>query len=909
MCALKKTHSLYIWLPVSVETPLAFTLDAEPLPLPHATPVQGGLRFHIILKQPLPYPKTLEITEGKDRRQHHSLILAQKIYQPALIVARQYLREGRTPMAKRVVLDALPIIDDSEMRFALSLLGRIFLSAQKPAEAMNYWRSAMQLHDTAACASCAVRDGAALAYHYIFGERRYYVAATLLRTLRQYKTDGFPAAPLHLLYYGGLLARERGDRTAALSMLRESRNVAERLGNALLQRAAQQMLAVSLQDLGRSAEALQLMQQLLSSLPEDATSCARGDLNLHAGWVAAQAAEAAALPLQEELVRNASTLLHRAIAAYGDETDCQQPWKKSVAWTNLAFTQLVAQTPRAAQRSIRKATQSHHNDQRLSLWMLDLAGHAALQLHKPQEALSLFERIRHGPQQTLPAQVRWRADFGTGMAHMKRHEFQEAKFFFAAAERSIDEAVSSIAPREGRSTFLGLYSDNTRSYLRLLLSMGEVEKAYAVARNSRRRAYADLSFQSRLALLPKEARYRWDSAIAVYRAERSQLEKLRAQKWALATEELPRATENERLAQKRADEALNAAVNIVHAKDRAASAQAELRPTRKSTNTSGANDWGVNKNDKKGEASARGDNTHEGELVLLYFPLGSGWALFAHIQGSTRAQVRGPQPQGYAADQEWSDYLLAPFEPLIENAERIRLLVSGDLERIDIHALPWRGSPLMFSKPVAYGLDVPILKRRATAKPHPLRMLWVRDPTGNLNGARHVGNEWALNTQAVFSQLSGDDATLFALRQGLKQKDLLHYAGHGKFAGLEGWESTLPLAEGTSLGIADILTLPYIPQSIVLAGCSSGRVATTRGAALGHGLAQAFILRGASSVVASMRKLPDTLAKKFEASYYKKGNTIPLGPWRVAQATASASAALKRNDPQSDWSIFRVLIP
>ena len=69
----------------------------------------------------------------------------------------------------------------------------------------------------------------------------------------------------------------------------------------------------------------------------------------------------------------------------------------------------------------------------------------------------------------------------------------------------------------------------------------------------------------------------------------------------------------------------------------------------------------------------------------------------------------------------------------------------------------------------------------------------------------------------------GAEASPAAVRRAIEQAALLHYAGHGDFAGETGWESALRLADDGQLTLPDILALDRVPSTVVLSGCETGR--------------------------------------------------------------------------------------
>src|SRR5262249_19032759 len=153
--------------------------------------------------------------------------------------------------------------------------------------------------------------------------------------------------------------------------------------------------------------------------------------------------------------------------------------------------------------------------------------------------------------------------------------------------------------------------------------------------------------------------------------------------------------------------------------------------------------------------------------------------------------------------------------------------------------------------------------------------------------------------------LQGTDATLGAMRRALEQPEvrLIHYAGHGAFMGWDGWESGLSLADGT-LRVPDILALRRVPPTIVLSGCDTAKT-NDRTPIEGLGVGQAFVVAGASAVIASARQVDDGLAQRIMTAVYE----VPRSTLDVTAALRDAQIVEARRAPASDWASFRVLVP
>ncbi|MCB9537247.1 MAG: CHAT domain-containing protein [Myxococcales bacterium] len=196
-------------------------------------------------------------------------------------------------------------------------------------------------------------------------------------------------------------------------------------------------------------------------------------------------------------------------------------------------------------------------------------------------------------------------------------------------------------------------------------------------------------------------------------------------------------------------------------------------------------------------------------------------------------------------------------------------------------------------RPAVYAMDLP----PRSARPAGSAALLVADPPATCRARREaerVGPGLAAARPTV-RRLVGAAATRAAVRAALTEVDHLHYAGHGRYAGFEGWDSALPLRDGP-LALGDLLVLPRVPTTVVLSGCETGRAEGA--AAQGLGLAHAFLLRGAEAVVAPVRPVDDGAAAAFGEALYAALGDAPDLP-----------AAFARVEGRSEAVDYRVFVP
>jgi CHAT domain-containing protein len=291
-----------------------------------------------------------------------------------------------------------------------------------------------------------------------------------------------------------------------------------------------------------------------------------------------------------------------------------------------------------------------------------------------------------------------------------------------------------------------------------------------------------------------------------------------------------------------------------------------------------------------------------GALLVAIAPLGRGAAILA-ADGRTVTARRAPELDARASADALASAILEPLRGAIVAASRLLIVASGAYARVDVHALPFDGAPLVARAPVEYPLDIAALAPSSRA---PDAVAIVGDPRSDLPSAREEASAVAtlVGDAAVVERLDGERATRDAVARAIAAAGLFHYAGHGAFRGQDGYESALPLARASELDVPDILALAHVPSDVLLSGCDTAR-ASAGDEPQALGVAQAFLVAGASRVVAASRAVDDASAADLMVSLYRARAARPdgdLAAWlRDAQLEARAAG---RGDA---WAAFRAL--
>jgi tetratricopeptide (TPR) repeat protein len=905
VCEVAAGRPVRLWIKAAEGAEVAIMIDGKPAPASVAdVSVQGGRRAAIDLPEAA---RELSVIASKGGGQASFRLALEPKTANALLEEAEALRQrGELDNAKARLEGALkdPRASVRVRAQATGKLARVERGKGNTEEAIRLFHEALRLDREGGLLSDEFSDRFALAYTLIYYGRRFSDARAALEPLDALAAS-YPEGRAIAPYYRGLVAYETGDLRTALRLFRESAEGAERLGLDDHRVDVLQPSAGVLSSLGRSAEAEELLREAKERLPKGASPCRRAHLLNDIGWLALRAsASSGGAP-----ARGTDPLppLEEAYAIYRDV--CREPADVCNVLTNLALAELDRGRPAEAQRYLKEARRADRRpDARIEAWWLILEGRIALGGGEAREALTWYDRLDTIGASALLPDARFEAALGRAQALDALGRTEKAREAYAAAEGLLDELSLLVPLGEGRETFLARHEQSTRRRVDFLLREARREdrrggpralaarrEAAAAARKGRARILSALQRIDRVGALSPAERAVWESALASYRRERAALDEKAAGDWQLPGDRLAEAT------RERASE---------HARLRAAldQALASLPSGPSSRAAAGAT---VRPEDALPEPE-------DGEVLLVYHPVVEGWAGFAITRGDVLERHLGAIDRD-APPPRLAEQLLLPFRDAIAGAKRIRLAAFGPFDRVDFQALPWEGRPLLAHAPILYGLDLPRRSVRPRDAPLPKAAVVVADPRGDLPAARGEASRVAGALEHAFeppprvTRLEGPSATHDAVRRALELPGatLFHYAGHGVFQGRDGWESGLPLAEGGWLTVGDVMALAATPPLVVLSGCDTARTTDTAPAA-GLGLAQAFIVAGASVVIAAARPVNDKLAAAMMGSLYeaqREQAARDLASFDAPEALRRAQLAAMVELPDGDWASFRALVP
>ncbi len=518
---------------------------------------------------------------------------------------------------------------------------------------------------------------------------------------------------------------------------------------------------------------------------------------------------------------------------------------------NLAYDALLDDDVDRVQRWLAAVDSNAllHVDERM--WAALLRARVNVRLGHLDDAREAFAALAAEATASRESELAWHAHVGTAEVFALQGRTEEAIASHEQAATILTRQLPRIALGAGRSHYLAERSRGTQRHIELLLDTHRVNDALCVMRRARTRNLRVLAQN----INAGEAAA---SALRSYREGRTRLERDLEAAWMLPADQA-----EARFAQLHA-----ARLQLHQSLDEDVFAAAP----------------------ESGRTCEGFPQPRRGEVSVYYVELEKEWVGFSRRDNETNVRRLGPQPAS-ASPQALSDWLLGPFADGLSGVEGLRVVASGSLHAVRFATLPDPAFPekeLGQRLAITYGLDVPIVQRAST--PRQERRMLVVAPPSNLDAAqaeRDAVVAAAGDGRVKLQLLNGHDATGDAVRSALTTVDLAHFIGHAASED-EGWTGQFRLARGDVLEVEDVLALEAVPQTLVLAGCETGRVDSIALAG-GMSLAHAFMLAGADTVVAASTQIPDlataALARPFYVALRDRGS--------VAHALGSAEATVR----------------
>jgi tetratricopeptide (TPR) repeat protein len=275
-----------------------------------------------------------------------------------------------------------------------------------------------------------------------------------------------------------------------------------------------------------------------------------------------------------------------------------------------------------------------------------------------------------------------------------------------------------------------------------------------------------------------------------------------------------------------------------------------------------------------------------------------------------RLAFGSPVPQLRAAARDAADYARARltqllFDPLADLVgDRARVVVPMGI----LHAVPWSAlapgtQPHVVAPSAALWVRASAGAASATARGvdgHPRSPLLVAGP----RLAEADAEVASISAHAPGATLlTGEHATVDAVRDAMAGASLAHLACHGRFRADNPLFSSLELHDG-ALSVFELERLGRAPQRIILSACDAGLSAVHPGDEL-LGLAAALLRLGTTGIVASVLPVPDAATRRLMEGLHEE---LAAGKG-LADALAAARTRLnpERDDDLVASYAFQVL--
>lgn len=791
-CEVEGPTTLVLWLPED---------DREALGLESPGPgtsanwrtVEGGRQATIELSGTA---TTLHLTRG--RRRVWSLSILERARLSVIKEADDSRRRGDLQRTRRLV-DSLrgALLDEREVAELAALVARLAMASGESADAIELFGRSSRSAAQAGLPVLATNELLTAGWLHLIDWRVSEAKAVLDRAADLLHPEDAEGA-VHLLYYRGLVAEQRGDLTSALRLLERSERFARRVGLASSAMTAAQRRALVLASAGMTSASLSILEAELVQARKQPRSCAHAWMLSSKVWVLVMAREMGLRPRE-----SAIALGLKASALYEEHCHDRVNHESLLADLALAHAQ-DGRIPESRTWLRRLESLGPRPTTYTELWLRDLKARLELLEGRPRRALEQYRRLTSRAELLKSPMARWRGLVGESQALEKLDRLDDAIDRLRRAEKALDLAVGEVALGGPRTRFVTIHGRSADSLFELLHRRGRAREAIEALRRASARFNQSLAVGARLSELSTGERRQRDQALDRYHKARQEMEALMARSWGRAESKQSSTTRRLKVLGRAASEAIQDALAI------AGPTEIGLRPLA------------------------------EGEVL--------GGSL---LIGQTRYDMAQTPEEALIVAARKGEGLAAGLQLMLEESSRVFLT---DFARpSESPAEPWQEAALRTG---AVSFLVEGVSLRSNPSVRRLALV-VSDPLGDLPRARDATREVVARLLAdgfEIVALEGDAVTRGHLEAALRDATYFHYAGHAGVEDLQHWGRGIPLHDGTWFTVADILALSSGPERVVLLGCGTAAVASEH---VGLGLAHAFVLRGAQEVVASTRAISD----------------------------------------------------
>ncbi|MFO7568104.1 MAG: tetratricopeptide repeat protein [Enhygromyxa sp.] len=720
-------------------------------------------------------------------------------------------RQGDAEVALKRFERAMAELDDAEAAMLACSVGKVVLAAGDHERVLAIAKQV----SSSSVVSCVGKASLLAAYIQIDLRPDFNGAELSLRAAEAVQGIDLDTR-IGAAYLRGVLEHRLGDIDESLVAFERAARLAWLTGDDKQRASALIMQATALARLGRFEEAEVLAGEVEQRSGQLHPTLAV-NIRSNAGWIAVLQRE------DDPSMPDPSVALRSEIAEYVARNETRSLARQRL---NLALALLQNADLEGAETELATIEPDELSPD-LTVWLELTKARIDLLRRRFGAAEDHLDRARLLAELNQDRELEWRVMITSGELERARGRSASAIEEFRAASRVADELALSVAGDAGRSLFVTSHSRADIALTELLLDRGDAREAICTTIAARARHLRGL-WSGLRAPLSGDAERRYRDLLSRHHQRKQEITASLDSAWELSTSELEVLRERLDAEGERADKLLAEATTLLE---------------------EGAPSWSC-----EGVLPER-----PGDAVMTMAPSfdGDRWTAMLARRSPERELVI-ETASVLAGDLRAAGVsILEEFSQSLHQVSNLRVIPTGPFVELDFHGLWAERTSSEIS--MTYSLGFGSLK--TTAQPGVHAAVIAGSP--DLEAARREAEAVArrLGQLGWIVESSWDPAAD-------QQPNLLHYAGHGFDDGSLGWQSAIELPGIGRLSAAQIVAGQRAPDKVVLGACSTGRV-TAEAIDGGMNLAAAFLLAGASVVIAPLHEVDDTTAYELGASLYR----------------------------------------
>jgi tetratricopeptide (TPR) repeat protein len=379
--------------------------------------------------------------------------------------------------------------------------GRVMLARGALEEAVVAMRAAVAADRETGRLSDEMKDGSVLIWALAVLGQRFSEAREVLESLVPAR-DQFPEGKAWYLYSEATIDREVGDLRRSLASYRTAARVSDRLRMVGLSNDLAEDMAQILVILGRSDEAV----TILEGLPSKDDPCARASLMINRAEARLEAA-----------VHRGAIEESRLLRALAEEqaatAECPDPHRRLLSLADSAWHAIATADGPGADRLVGLLRADSDAKDPLALaWKADVFGRWHLARRRPKAALESFEEQSVIARAAGLQNERLRAEIGAGEA-LRALGRQGAAVVRLRAAQALQQRMFESVPLVEGGGFLNSHAEAVRHLVDALVDVKATDEAMWAARLARASEARYAARSDRLEKLSVEARRQWDLAL------------------------------------------------------------------------------------------------------------------------------------------------------------------------------------------------------------------------------------------------------------------------------------------------------------------------------------------------------------------------------------------------------------